>query len=901
MFIKNVNDEIFHIFTSSYNCKHQNKYFMQKLFSIICLFSIGTIIYAKNDADTLKAKTCVPVRTFVSPKIDGKIEADEWKNVTWEGNFSQFKPDNGAKPEQETEYAVQYDNNYLYVAVRCYDKEPEKIKQQFSRRDNLDGDMIGIFIDSYHDKNTAFFFQVSAAGVQQDGVTTANDDVTWDAVWQSATYKDDKGWYTEMKIPFSQLRFAKADVQTWGFEVIRVIYRKQEVDVWQPLKRDMPSFVASLGLLQGLEGIKPKKQVEVMPYLVAKRETYKAEEGNPFRTGSENSINAGIDGKIGVTNNMILDFTINPDFGQVESDPSEVNLTAYETYFSEKRPFFIEGRSITSMGVKPGNNMSDAENLFYSRRIGRAPRANLDDYTYDYSKVPTATRILGAFKLTGKTQNGLSLGVVESVTNQEFTKISYNDNISKVKVEPFTNYLVGRVKKEYNKGGSYLGAMATAVNRSLDEPQLLYLNKSAYTGGVDFSHSWKDRKYYFNARLMASRVNGDTLAIQRMQKSPARYYQRSDANYVNYDPKRTSLTGYDGMVQFGKQGNSKWMYLFFVNFISPGFETNDAGYLRNADEIFQVYWLGYRNYKKWWIVKETSINFNQYSIFDFGMRNNSYGGNVNTNITFNNLWNGGFSINGNSREFSNTILRGGPSMITPGNTSYGLWINTNSSKKISASVSFSQNYGELNSNRYSELDLSVNWNPINALSIAFMPTYSFMKSDLQYITTQDYKGSNDYVFGKISQKTLILPVRINFGITPTMTLQYYGQPFISAGKYSQFKRITNPIAKNYTDRFEVFDSHQLQLQDDTYSVDRNTDGIADYTFDKPDYNAYYFLSNLVFRWEYKPGSTVFLVWSQGRNDYTNKGVFSANNNLKDVFNIYPNNVFLIKWSYRFGT
>ncbi|VBB45742.1 conserved exported hypothetical protein [uncultured Paludibacter sp.] len=874
---------------------------MRKSFLFLITFSVITFVYGKTDADSIKIKSYHPVRVSETPKIDGKIDVDEWKNVTWEGGFTQFKPENGSKPEQETEFAVQYDNNYLYVGIKALDNEPNKIKRQFSRRDNLDGDMVGIFIDSYHDKNTAFFFQVSAAGVQSDGVTTTEDDYTWDALWQSATGYDEKGWYTEMKIPFSQLRFAKADIQTWGFEILRVLYRKQEVDVWQPIKRDVPAFVASLGLLDGLEGIKPKKQVELMPYIVAQRQTYQKEEGNPFKTGVENAMNAGLDGKIGITNNMILDFTINPDFGQVESDPSEVNLTAYETYFSEKRPFFIEGRSITSMGVKPGNNMSDAENLFYSRRIGRAPRIDPSDYfDYDYDKTPKAARILGAFKLTGKTKDGLSLGIIESVTNQEFAKISKDGEINKVKVEPFTNYLIGRVKKEYNNGGSYIGAMATAVNRSLDEPQLLGLNKSAYTGGVDYSHSWKDRKYYLTARMMTSYVGGDTLAMQRMQKSPARYYQRTDAKYIKYDPKRTSLTGVDGMIQFGKQGNSKWLYIFFVNFISPGFETNDAGYLRKADEIFQVYWLGYRNYTKRWIIKETYVNFNQYSFFDFGLRNNSVGGNINSSVTFTNLWNAGFNISRDSRNFSNTLLRGGPSMIVPGNTSYSLWAGTNSSKKFYTSISFSQSIGDLNSNIYRGFDLSFNWNPISALGVSFYPWFSYSKNDLQYVSTEDYKGNNEYIFGRISQKTLVLPVRINLGITPTMTLQYYGQPFISAGKYDQFKRITNPVAKNYENRFEVFNSQNLQLQDDTYFVDRNTDGMADYSFDKPDYNAYFFLSNLVYRWEYKPGSTLYLVWSQGRDNYINRGVFSTGKDLKDVFSIYPNNVFLIKWSYRFS-
>lgn len=874
---------------------------MRKLFSFVCLLAVATSLYAKSGTDSTNIKIYNPVRTSVAPKIDGKIDTDEWKNVIWGGNFSQYKPDNGANPGQETEFAILFDDNFLYIAIKAFDKEPEKINRKLSRRDNIDGDLVGVYIDSYHDKNNSFFFYLTASGVQADGIFNGNEDYTWDAVWESHTSFDNKGWYAELKIPFSQLRFAKGDIQQWGFEVSRNMYRNQEIDLWSPIKRDAPSVVAAMGKLEGLKGIQPKRQVEIMPYMVAKRETYKSEDGNPFRPGSENSFNAGLDGKIGITNNIILDFTINPDFGQVESDPSEVNLTAYETYFSEKRPFFIEGRAITSMGVKPGNNMSDAENLFYSRRIGRAPRANLDDYEYDYEKIPNSTRILGAFKLTGKTKDGLSLGVIESVTNQEFAQISHNGDITKVKVEPYTNYLVGRVKKEYNNGGSYIGAMATAVNRSIDEPQLLELNKSAYSGGVDFSHSWKNRKYYFNARLMTSYVGGDTLAIQRVQQSPARYYQRSDASYVKYDPKRTSLSGVDGMVQFGKQGNGNWLYTFFVNFISPGFETNDAGYLRKADEIFQVYWLGYRNYKKWWIVKETSVNINQYSFFDFGLRNNLYGGNINTSFTFNNLWNAGFNISRDSREFSNTLLRGGPSVITPGNAGYSLWLSTNSSKKISFSASFYQYFGDFNSNKYGGVDFGIHWNPINALNISFNPSYGFSNSDLQYVTTQDYNNGSDYIFGRIQQKTLVLPVRINLGITPTMTLQYYGQPFISAGKYDQFKRITNPVAKKYTDRFNFFNSQQLQLENEAYSVDRNEDGITDYTFDQPDFNAFFFLSNLVYRWEYKPGSTLFLVWSQGRDNYITKGIFSAKNDLKDVFNIYPNNVFLIKWSYRFGT
>ncbi len=874
---------------------------MRFLLVIILTMLVG-VFQSLATPDSLRSYTPSRVNGNL-PVADGVINTDEWPETGWESGFFQQKPLEGQPGTQQTSFNIVYDNDQIYVAFRMFEKEPEKISRRLSRRDEMEGDMIGIQIDSYFDKTTAFFFWVTAAGVKIDGVIvdgTNGEDMSWDAVWTGKHSFDSLGWSAEMRIPLTQLRFSRAETHTWGLQVIRYIQRHDEVDLWQPIPRDASTWVSRFGSLEGLRGIEPKRQIELMPYAVASTEKYKAEEGDPFHPGKSSDLSAGLDGKIGITNNMILDFTINPDFGQVEADPSEVNLSAYESYYEEKRPFFVEGRNILSFGVTPGENESSSDNLFYSRRIGRSPQRDLSDY--DYTDAPGNTTILGAFKLTGKTRNGWSVGLLESVTSAEKAEVILEENKEEIDVEPLTNYFIGRLQKDFNKGTTKVGGMFTAVNRDIEDAAMNNLHKAAYTGGIDFNHTWKDRTYYLNIKGMFSHVSGDSAAIKETQESSARYFQRPDADYLKYDPSRTSLSGHAGVVEFGKSGSGHWRYTTWINWRSPGFEINDAGFQRRSDDIFQVIWVGYRYYKPFSIFKEISLNFNQWSGWDFGMNNRYSGLNVNAETQFKNQWSYALGLNRDFDQRSNYLLRGGPSILMPGGNNLWTSVSTDNSKKINAGISYSIFDGDEGNATFQNLNFRLTWAPMNALNISMTPFYSTEKTMLQYVETPTMQGNDRFVFASLNQETFGLQFRLNVGITPDLTIQYYGQPFISAGSYDEYKMITDPKAGTFSDRFSLYDDMQISYnsEDEVYSIDEDRNGTADYSFDRPDFNAFYFISNLVIRWEYLPGSSVYLVWSQNRSDYQSQGVFSPADDFEHLSTIYPHNVLMIKISYRLG-
>ena len=342
----------------------------------------------------------------VAPAIDGILSEDVWKEGEWAGGFTQWEPFNGRPASQKTEFKILFDDDNLYVGVKALDTSPDSIVKRLTRRDQTDGDLVAVIFDSYHDLRTGFWFGVSAGGVKNDEMMTndgQNEDQSWDPNWWVRTSVDKEGLVAEMKIPFSQLRFDKNSGEIWGLEVIRVLYRKNETNVWQAIPRDAPGIVHMMGEMTGLEQVKPRKILDVTPYALARVERFKSVPGDPFATGKRSKLNGGLDAKIGITNNLTLDLTVNPDFGQVEADPSVVNLTAYETFFEEKRPFFIEGKNITNFGVGIGDGGLGNDNLFYSRRIGRRPQGGVVDFG-GHTDTPINTSIIGAAKLTGKTK-----------------------------------------------------------------------------------------------------------------------------------------------------------------------------------------------------------------------------------------------------------------------------------------------------------------------------------------------------------------------------------------------------------------------------------------------------------------------------------------------------------------
>jgi hypothetical protein len=840
-----------------------------------------------------------------APAIDGKLDDPVWEKAEWGGGFVQREPYEGAKPTQETAFKIVYDDKAIYVAIRATDKEAGKIERRVSRRDDIEGDLVDITIDSYHDLRTAFNFSVNAAGVKSDRIL-ANDelndwepDMSWDPIWEVATSGDGEGWSAEMRIPFSQLRFGNSEEQVWGLQVTRKLFRQDERSAWQHIPKSSPGWVHMFGELRGVTGIRPPRQVEIMPYSVARHQTFRRLEGNPFASGRSSSLLGGLDGKIGVTHDLTLNFTVNPDFGQVEADPSVVNLTAFETYYQEKRPFFVEGRNIMSFQLMGGDGDNSSDNLFYSRRIGRNPQYYPD--TDASVRMPEATTILGAFKLTGKTRSGLSVGILESVTSRETASIFSAGQFQDEAVEPMTNYFGLRLQKDYHGGATIIGGMITAVNRNLKDQALSFLHDSAYTGGLDLYHAWRRKTYFVSLKTEFSRVHGTPEAILETQMSPVRYFQRPDAKHLTLDPTRTSLFGHGGTLLFGKQGGGHFSFISGVNWRSPGLELNDMGYLRQADDIMAFTWAGYRIWKPFSIFREANININQWAGWNFGGIHTYTGGNINLHGQFKNYWSAGLGINRNGQALSASALRGGPMLAVSGAWNIWSFIETDMRKKVRFEFMGSTYDRDNGDQRRREFQFGITMNTSKALNLSIMPSFSTIKQELQYIATDAFQDEARYLFGRVDQKTLGVTFRLNYSLSPELSIQLYGQPFIASGKYSRFKRITDPGTRNYADRFRVFTGGEIGFDPaaEWFRVDENGDGIADYGFDNPNFNVLEFRSNLVVRWEYVPGSALYVVWSQGRDGFRPVGDFSFGRDLSDLFDVHPRNVFLVKFSYCF--
>jgi hypothetical protein len=671
----------------------------------------------------------------------------------------------------------------------------------------------------------------------------------------------------------------------------------EERSTWQYAPNDAPGWVHLFGELHGIKGIKRQKQIAFTPYTLAQLERYPAEEGNPYKTGKDGKITVGADGKIAVTSDLTLDFTINPDFGQVEADPSMVNLSAYEVFFRERRPFFIEGRNILSFP------MSSGDILFHSRRIGRQPQYSPSLEEDEFMDRPDHTTILGALKLTGRTKKGLSIGLLESVTKEEFAKIDHNGEEHKETVEPLTNYLVGRVQQELNKGNSQVGAMITATNRNLNDPSLEFLHESAYSGGIHFRHSWKNRTYYIEGNMVMSQVNGSPESLLRTQTSSERFFQRPDADHLEVDSSRTSMSGTGGKLEFGKRGNGNFSFETGASWKSPGLAINDIGFMRNTDQFRQWFFVGYNSLKPTKTFRHLNASMYQNSNWDFGGENLSNQINLSTSAEFRNYWGMRMGTSLKTASLSRSALRGGPAFIFPGSTYVWLRLSSDERKKLRFSTNpwlskgnegYSEGYG---------FSMNFNYQPLDALNISISPRYSWRTWQQQYVTTKSVGTSSRYINASIEQNTASLSIRFNYSIRPNLSLQYYGQPYVSTGVYNEFKKVTDPRNDRYQDRFHTFTPDEISIDSESgdYLIDENMDGNVDYTFGDPDFDFLQFRSNLVMRWEYKPGSALFLVWNKERTDHPGMDHFtvseSVNNFLDPV--TQADNIFLLKFTHRF--
>ncbi len=875
--------------------------------NLISMERIVLIAFAMLSCILISAQDSIPKKshgaTFTSsvPVIDGAIEDDAWQTGAWDGNFIQYQPENGAAPGQQTEFKVLFDDNNIYVAIKAYDTAVDSISRRISRRDNADGDFVGISFDSYHDLQTGFVFVVNAAGVKNDFIWAGDgqiEDDTWDPVWFTEAKVYDWGWAAEIKIPLTQLRFRISDGGIWGLEVFRQLFRNQELSVWQYIDRNSSGLVHNFGEMTGLSGIKPRKQADITPFVVGSLEKFEKEDGNPFATGTGRKINSGLDAKFGVTNNMTLDLTVNPDFGQVEADPSVVNLTAYETFYEEKRPFFIEGKNITSLKTGIGDGDVGYDNLFYSRRIGRSPHLEVETEENEFVRTPRVTPIISAAKITGKTPDGLSIGVLEAVTAEGKAEIDSLGERSWQTVEPLTNYFISRVKKDYNGGKTVIGGGYTNTHRFLGGTGIDDIVKNANTAGIDFTQYFgKDRKWFMSTTAAASNLTGSTMAIEDLQRSSVHYYQRPDADYVEVDPTRTSLNGFGGNIQGGKAGGH-WNFMFFGLMKSPGFDLNDLGYVQSADALMTGLWSAYRFDKPFSIFRQIRPNANFWTGWDFGGTHLFTGGNLSIYTEFKNLWSTSIGANYEGKSLSNTLLRGGPSMLSPSDLSWFASFSTNSSKMIYGSLWINGGKGGEESAKSFSSGFNLTAKPGQSFSITLSPSYSKNRNVIQYVS--HIQDNDRFILSQIDQQVVSMSVRLNYNITPELTIQYWGQPFLAAMDYSKFKVVTNPRAENLAERYHIFTDSEIQFDagNNIYNVIEGTD---QYSFDNPDYNYDQFLSNLVARWEFSPGSTLYFVWSQTRNYNDSSGSFSLEQNLDNLYSEKkPYDVFLIKFTYRFG-
>lgn len=885
---------------------------MNKTFLLLLLSFLFVSTAQSQTADTISRKKYFTKHLNGALALDGIPSEEAWSTVEWSGDFTQYQPAEGAAPSQPSAFKVLYDDRYLYLAYRCFDSSPDSIVKRMSRRDEFPGDWMEINIDSYHDLRTAFSFTLSASGVRSDEAVSNdgnNWDANWNPIWFAKTHVDDKGWTAEVKIPLSQLRYGNEKEKIWGLQVHRRLFRKEERSTWQLIPQRSGVWVSRFGELRGLNNIATHRQVEIAPYVTAQADVYKAEKGNPFATGFDKKLTAGVDGKFAVTNDLIVDFTINPDFGQVEADPSQVRIDGFQNFFEERRPFFIESRNIFNYqltGSEAGGDY-DADLLFYSRRIGSSPHGYPSLGSNEYLNYPQNTSILGAAKFSGKTKNGWSIGVLESVTEREKATIDNGGQRRKEVVEPLTNYFVGRLQKDIHSGNTIIGGIVTGVHREKGLDDLLH--RSAYTGGIDFLQYWKSRTWYLRGNVVFSHVEGSKEAILNTQTSFEHLFNRPNATEFSVDPNRTSLTGMGGTLRLGKtggrQGRRGQVFKFEtgVTLRSPGLELNDIGFMLASNEINHWTWAGLHYQKPFAVFRTARLNYNHWLRWDYGGRFLYDAFNVNAHATFRNNWQSGTGFTWNPYEVSNNALRGASSIRRPSGWGHNLYVTSDTRKKVYANLQTS-NFGSAHQQvKGNDLSLSLTVQPIDALRISLAGAYTYYarKQD-QFVSNVSYNNTLRTIVAEVKQKTVRFTGRVNYNLTPDLTLQYYGQPFITRPLYGHYGFVSSPLAGKYDDRFTVFKPSQISYINGEYLVDENGDGATDYRFTKPDFNFVQFRSNLIVRWEYKPGSELYLVWSQSKTADAaaaelDTPVFSSL--FDNAFSGGSRSIFLVKATYRF--
>jgi hypothetical protein len=825
------------------------------------------------------------------PTIDGRLDDEAWTEGVWAGDYTQQLPTEGAPPSQPTELKILYDDRNVYVAIRVYD-DPAEVHRYPGRRDDFTGDIVGICFDSYNDKRTGFEFDLTAGGSKIDLILGNGElewDTSWDAVWDGKVAHDDHGWTAEFRVPLSQLRYGPQDEQVWGLHSWRWIDRYQEEDQWQLIPRQNTGRMHQLGELHGIRDLPSPRRLELLPHVVAT-----ASSGPLVPDGPDGSGSVGIDAKLGLTSNFTLDATVNPDFGQVEADPSVVNLTAYETFYEEKRPFFLEGRKILSFAI------AEADQLFYSRRIGHAPSRDPSREGAESLDAPEITTILTALKVTGKTDGGFSVGLLQSFTQRETAQIAAPPGARDVVVEPFGSYTVGRLHKDWDRGNTSIGGMATSTRRWTSDPALAFLPTQATTGGLDFTRYFADRAWVLEVSGFFSTLSGGPEAIRALQTNAVHYYQRPDASHLEVDERATSLFGHGGSVRFGRSGQGRLRLADHFLWYSPGLDFNDLGFLRQADDLANRALLGWDESVPHRVFHRYSLQLSREDHWDFGGLHTRAKTAVEGAGQLANKWEALLRLAYEDR-VDTRMLRGGPALRWHDFYTVVGSLGTDPSRRVRASVHGEYSPALDDDSRFGSLEGDVHLRLSNRLSLAGAAYYETFVDNLQYAATADTDAGARWVLGRLDQDTWSVTFRVNVAVTTDLTVQYYGSPFVSTGRVTAYKEVTDPLAPANPDRFHLYGPGEIAYHPDTNTyVVTEAGGGPTYAFSNPDFSFRQFRSNLVVRWDWKPGSSLYAVWSQGRTGSVAFWDPSLGSNWDALWRTRPDNVFLVKLSYWFS-
>lgn len=850
--------------------------------------------------------------------IDGRLDEAAWMSAVPASRFVQREPVEGADPDEATEVRVLFDADALYIGARMYDDHPEHIGKQLVRRDERGAfDLFSVSIDPNNDRLTGYQFRVSAAGVQRDAYLydDVRQDDAWDAVWESAVTIDDQGWVAEMRIPLSQIRYETTDAaQSWGVNFMRRCLATNEVMDFALQSRLRYGRVSVLGRLNGLVLPSDARRLEIRPYTLGSARTAQAEQGNPFFDGSDFNGRAGLDVRYGIGSSYHLDMTINPDFGQVEVDPAVVNLSAFETFFREQRPFFVEDAQVFEFGL------SGRDEMYYSRRIGRQPRGGTPDDA-DFADIPTETSILGAAKITGRSQGGVSIGALAAVTGKETGKAysTLDDRTRDFTVEPRAGFGVLRIRRDVRDGATQFGAVGSLMHRALpDDGAFDYLTSEAFSAGMDFEHNWggtRSRDWAVYGYLAGSRVQGSTDALIRLQRSSNHYFQRPDATRFAVDSTATSMNGYNWRMQFAKRDGNHWSGSVWFAEVSPGFEVNDLGFSRSSERLDGGARIEYQNITPGRLFRNYEFNF--FTFYNFrhealdeplswsSWRNNYKNGRffAGANFEFNNYWDMFLGSSFSPTQFSDSRTRGGPVMEDPGSYSIDLGFRSDRRKRVSVETEFDYERFQRGGSEWdAELEATIRPSPNWELQIT--PNFGWERNAAQYVTQTDalfYEPTygSRYVFSDLQRRSFSLETRLNVAFSPYLTLQMYAQPLLSSGDYLSYKQL---LRGNSFD-FDVLDEGSRSFIDpsDGYRhLDFDGDGMPDINFSDRDFNIQSLRMNVVLRWEYRPGSRVFLVWQQTRSERDENGTLDIGRDFGNLFGGESENIFIVKFNYWFG-